>query len=87
MSAMPAPHYLRFARALAMAGGLAGCSLASTPSDAGSDAARVDAFFDCTQCSCDESVIDSGLPLCPGLQVIHCGCAAVGPLAPPELAA
>jgi hypothetical protein len=85
---MAVPHYLRFARVLALAGGVAssasGCGTATTSEPP--DAYRTDAFFDCTTCTCGEGSTDAGLPICPGQQVLHCGCAAVGPLAPPDLA-
>ncbi|MFO0684414.1 MAG: hypothetical protein U0234_20340 [Sandaracinus sp.] len=110
---MTEPHYLRFARALALVGSIggasAGCGMATTPSgtdggggttDTGSpqpdtgttvdDAAiadagiETDAYLNCdmTMCSCGLTATDAGLPECD----IRC-CAAVGPLAPPNLPA
>lgn len=117
---MNEPHYLRFARALALVGSIggatAGCGMATTPSatdgggngndggatqpdtgttvaDTGTpldDAAIADAgpasdaylFCDLTMCSCGFTADDAGLPPCD----IGC-CAAVGPLAPPNLPA
>lgn len=110
---MTEPHYVRFARALALAstlGGVAGCGASTTlpESDAaaGNDAASVsdaatlddaaivadagsdvDAFFDCTTCTCGLTADDAGVPFCSGQATLTCGCAAVGPLAPPDLPA
>lgn len=101
---MTEPHYVRFARAMALVGTLSapGCGMATSPqgdsgppgSDAGTDAAvpiadasDVDAFFDCTSCTCGLLAADVGLPDCPSERIVQCGCAAVGPLAPPDLPA
>jgi hypothetical protein len=92
---MTEPHYLRFARTLALASGIAGaasgCGMSTTPgNDTGTgvaDAGGVDAFFDCASCTCGLTATDAGVPFCSGDAVITCGCAAVGPLAPPDLAA
>ncbi len=101
---MTEPHYVRFARAMALVGTLAapGCGTATTPegdtgattNDSGTDAAApiadagdVDAFFDCTSCTCGLLAEDAGLPYCPSERIVQCGCAAVGPLAPPDLPA
>lgn len=100
---MTEPHYVRFARAVALVGTLAapGCGTATAPeSDTGSpgndsgtdaasiaDASDVDAFFDCTSCTCGLLAEDAGLPYCPSERIVQCGCAAVGPLAPPDLSA
>ncbi len=107
------PHYVRFARALALLGTLGGpigCGTATGPANdtgatppdaAAADAARaidsatpladaggdIDAFFDCTTCTCGLTAGDAGLPFCPGDRVVTCGCAAVGPLFPPDLPA
>jgi hypothetical protein len=90
---MTAPRYLRFARSLALVSGLGcasfGCGMAVSASedtgavagDAGSDAA-----FDCTACECGLTATDAGVPLCSGDAILACHCAAVGPLAPPDLA-
>lgn len=43
------------------------------------------ASFDCSTCDCGLTATDAGLPLCMGDAIITCGCAAVGPLAPPDL--
>jgi hypothetical protein len=51
-------------------------------SDGGND---VDAFFDCATCSCGFTAEDAGLPSCDPDHAICC--VAVGPLAPPDLAA
>jgi hypothetical protein len=81
------PHYVRFARALVLAGMTSSCGQASTigPPDAGTDAS-----FNCASCSCvdlvdDTDLPDGGLPQCLGIRHVVCGCAAVGPLAPPDL--
>jgi hypothetical protein len=99
------PHYLRFARAVALVGSIGGvgCGMATTPDadtgpgspdaaatgDAGTDAAvatvdanQPDAYRDCSTCSCGLIADDAGLPSCDPV----C-CVAVGPLAPPDLAA
>lgn len=48
--------------------------------------APVEDAGDCSTCDCGFSGIDAGLPLCDSVGLILC-CAAVGPLAPPELPA
>lgn len=97
---MTEPHYVRFARALALvtAFGAPGCGTATTlpegdsgaPNDAATIAdsgADAGASFDCTTCTCGLTADDAGVPFCTGDAVITCGCAAVGPLAPPDLPA
>jgi hypothetical protein len=84
------PHYVRFARAVALAGLAGGCGTAMPvePQDA---SVLSDVYVDCTDCTCIDTVDDtgrhdSGLPMCPGIRIILCGCASVGPLPPPDLA-
>lgn len=101
---MTEPHYLRFARSLALVSSLGcasfGCGTAmAPPTDAGSSGTDVgstgtdtgtpmaDAGPDCTSCTCGLTADDAGLPFCAGDLIIACNCAAVGPLAPPDLAA
>lgn len=93
-------HYLRFVRALALVGGLSGCTAPNAPasSDAGpvsamdgaSDLAdaEADAWYPtCAECVCDDFVgIDGGgNPSCL-ISPISSICCISGPLSPPELA-
>lgn len=87
---MTDPHYLRFVRTLALVSSIGGvgCGMSTTDTDAAvatADANAPDAFFDCASCDCGFSTTDAGLPAC-GAEHVGC-CAAVGPLAPPDLAA
>jgi hypothetical protein len=80
----------------AMIADAAGGTDAGGETDAGTavDAASADdsgnvadaGAFDCSTCDCGFLAGDSGVPLCTGDAIITCGCAAVGPLAPPDLA-
>lgn len=123
------PHYVRFARSLALLGGLGalttGCPETTTPEDASSGGAdgfatmhdaRVgvvddayidpttdahvdptndayavadDAFNICDTCSCfgpgGDGAVDAGVTDCTTLVGAEVCCAAVGPLAPPDL--
>lgn len=123
------PHYVRFARSLALLGGLGalttGCPETTTPDDASSggadavasshdahvsptDDAHVDpttdayvhptndayavaddAFNICDTCSCfgpgGDGAVDAGVTDCTTLAGAEVCCAAVGPLAPPDL--
>jgi hypothetical protein len=81
------PHYLRFARALALVSGLAGfggCADSHERDDAGrSDAAApADAGLVCDDCECRFGA--DGGPGAPPECDIEC-CAVIGPLHPPDL--
>lgn len=94
------PHYLRFARALALVstvgGATAGCYAVherpgDAPDAAGSDAARADAAMPDTgppdtgdRCDQCSCYGSSPLPDCYTLDYYEC-CAVIGPLAPPDL--
>jgi hypothetical protein len=99
---MQTPHFLRFARSLALGGSVAiasGCGASTAPTDTGApqDVVQSDAREDsqvdpCSTCACagivppDVVAPDSGLPMCSGDMLTRC-CAAIGPLPPPELTA
>jgi hypothetical protein len=95
----PTPHYLRFARALALVSGIAapGCAthheITPTTDAAPTDSAVADAGTDapptdpCSRCDC---VFGGDTPppptSCEAMGTAYC-CYAIGPLLPPELPA
>lgn len=98
---MTEPHYLRFARALTLVSMIGGCAATTPESDAGTDAAALDAVVAldigprpayCDTCTCcgHDSGTGTDLPSCP---TACCpwgggdGGLICGPLAPPDLAA
>lgn len=85
-----APHYLRFARAVALVPVIAsaGCydthvRPADAPDAAVADAGPRDAGNPCLSCECDYT---DNVPNSCERQGLYLCCAVTGPLAPPDLA-